>query len=176
MPVDKVPLSNNTKKMLKVETDGAIKYASQVFHVEQAIIKAIISAESGGCPHAIRYEPGLKRAKWYKRLLTQKEMLTNYSFSSVGLMQQLYGMAKYHGFKGHVTELNYPRTSVYYGTKHLSYLLKKYPDIKDAISAYNAGRPLKKKDGTYWNPGNYVEKVHKKYLYYKKVGTSKAVP
>lgn len=131
------------------EIESIISKASAAYGVPKALIKATIKVESDYNPSAFRQEPHLKDASW-------------------GLMQILLSTAKWITKNPDLTAsaLMQPEFNVYTGTKYLSYLLGKYPSIKDVIAAYNAGSPRHNKDGTYVNQA-YVDKSYKWYLIYK---------
>jgi len=108
--------------------------------VPWALILAVIGTESSGNPRAYRYESHINDA-------------------SRGLMQMLYSTAKSLGYKGPPEGLYNPDTSIYYGAKYLRKLYDRYGNWLDAIAAYNAGRPRRRKGfGCYWNQ-TYVNRV-----------------
>lgn len=88
--------------------------------VPVAVIKAIIAAESGFRPDAVRGEAHLGDA-------------------SYGLMQILLGTAKSLGYRGDAAQLMHPGVNLYYGTKLLDANYKRAGNWPDAISAYNGG-------------------------------------
>ncbi len=136
--------------------------ASQALGVPVAVIKGFIAEESGFNPNSFRAEPA-------------------HNDGSYGLMQILYATAKGEGFQGSSSDLFVPANSVYYGTKFLKGLLNQYPNILDAIAAYNMGSPRKAANttptiiGIYGKPGPdwvyanqpYVDKVASFIAYYQ---------
>lgn len=95
--------------------------------VQPELIKAIIAAESGFRPEAVRGEPQQGDA-------------------SIGLMQVLYATSKTLGYPGAIGEaskltgLFRPDANLYIGTKLLDQLLVKTGgNVDAAISAYNGG-------------------------------------
>jgi len=73
-------------------------------------------------------------------------------FYTYSPMHISYMAASHVGFTGSPLELLKPRTNVEYGINYLGYLYRRYVNMEDAISAYNAGAPT---------PANrdYVEEV-----------------
>lgn len=111
------------------EFDALIQAVSASFgsRVAPELIKAIIAAESGFNPAAVRGEPQIGDA-------------------SIGLMQVLYATAQGLGYPGEIgdavkgTGLFRPDANVYIGTKLLDQLLRQTGgDVDAAISAYNGG-------------------------------------
>jgi len=79
--------------------------------------------------------------------------------ASWGLMQLMGAVARERGFKGSfLTELCTPEVGVWHGCKHLVTYTRRYPDLSDAIAAYNAGSPRRIASGVYENQG-YVDKI-----------------
>lgn len=103
------------------------------------LVKAIIAKESAWNPQAIRQEPQLHDA-------------------SRGLMQVLYSTAQDMGYGGDATGLFDPATNIQTGVAFLQSLISRYPNILDAISAYNGGHPLTLASGAYANQ-SYVDDV-----------------
>lgn len=100
--------------------DSLIRDAAKRHAVPFALIKAIIAAESGFRPDAIRGEPHLADA-------------------SRGLMQVLYSTAIGTGYKGEPSGLFEPRANIDAGTSYLASLLSKTGNVAGAASAYNGG-------------------------------------
>lgn len=92
-------------------------------------LKGFAGMESAFNPQAYREEKGIGDA-------------------SYGLMQILNGTAKSVGFTGQPADLFNPRTNLKYSAKFLSGLLKKYPDLSQAVASYNMGRPRKASETT----------------------------
>jgi soluble lytic murein transglycosylase-like protein len=98
------------------------KYSAQ-FEIPASWIEAVIITESSGDPAAYRFEPKLNEA-------------------SYGLMQLLLSTARGLGFTGRAEELYDPDTNIYFGTKLLADLKRRYgTDLRRIYSAYNSGRP-----------------------------------
>ncbi len=107
--------------------DFLIKQAEKKYGVPMSLIKAVIAKESSFKSDAIRQEPRIHDA-------------------SRGLMQVLERTAKALGYKGKPEELLIPAVSINYGTKLLKQNLKISKDnVKNAVSAYNAGFSRKRK-------------------------------
>ena len=115
------------------------------------LTKAIISRESAWDPDATRTEPQIQDM-------------------SVGLMQILQGTAAFYESVS-LVELLDPETNIRIGMAHLKSLLRQYGTLGEAISAYNAGRPI---------TGNkpYVDDVLTYYIFYanNEPGTSVGLP
>lgn len=112
------------------------------------LVKAIICQESAWNPDAVRYEPRLADA-------------------SRGLMQILFGTARWMGYPGEPDGLYDPRANITYGVAYLSYLSTRYPGrLPDIVSAYNGGHPLRLADGGYANQ-DYVDSVLTYYVWYQ---------
>lgn len=75
---------------------------------------------------------------------------------SYGLCQIKLNTARLVGFTGNARQLMRPGVNAHYAAKYLVKNLKRYKNIKKAISAYNAGRAVD------FN-AEYVEKVMKNY-------------
>jgi len=91
--------------------DPYIKHASQQFHLDPALVKAVIRVESNFNPYAISRK------------------------GAQGLMQVMpQTAARYRA-----NDLFSPVVNINVGAQHLSYLLKRYSDLDKALAAYNAG-------------------------------------
>jgi soluble lytic murein transglycosylase-like protein len=112
-------------------------------NVDPRLVVAIISTESG-----------------FRRYAKRVERDGNVS---IGLMQIKVRTARWLGFRGSPEKLYAPWINVYYGVRYLSMNLKRYGDVWDAVSAYNAGHSLWS-DGSvdYWNK-RYVSSVFREY-------------
>ena len=140
------------------------------FDLDPNIIAAIVNAESRGFVYAVRYEPNY-RWLWYPKKFASKQIIDekterNLQKQSYGLMQIMGATARWRGFKGSLPALYKPENNLYWGCNYFSYLLKKFGNYEDAVSAYNQGTVLKKlPDGRYKNHV-YVDEV---YSYYKEL-------
>ncbi|REH36936.1 transglycosylase-like protein with SLT domain [Paraperlucidibaca baekdonensis] len=92
--------------------DPLIAAAAQQHRIDFGLIKAVIHTESGFNPRA-RSGPGAQ-----------------------GLMQLMPATAAQY----RVDDVWDPAQNINAGSKHLSYLLKRYKDIRIALAAYNAGQ------------------------------------
>lgn len=136
------------------------------FELDQAIVAAIVNQESRGMTYAARYEPLFRylekpefHAKQQGISKETEEMLQKTSF---GLLQIMGGTARFIGYSGALPALFKPDTNLYWGCKYLKRLKGQYPDLKDMISAYNAGSPRKDAKGVYSNQ-HYVDNVLRFY-------------
>lgn len=120
-----------------------ISYQSKKLKIDEALVKAIIYAESYFNPNATSHK------------------------GASGLMQLMPATAQQYG----VSDLYNPRQNIIAGIKHLKYLLKRYPkNLKHALAAYNAGETaINKYNGIppYRETQSYVKKVMKQYKRYQ---------
>jgi len=152
-------ISSTTNKNVNEDIDNQISIAAKKHKIAPALIKAIIKQESNFKIAAMRYEPHLKRQKWYTNALDAKSKTNDYAYYSMGLMQIMYGTARSIGYRGKPFDMINPVNSINYGCKHLKGLIKRYWTIEKVISAYNQGSPRKdKKTGKFKNQ-YYVNKV-----------------
>lgn len=136
-------LGDNTANIIKNEVEIAIKKYSKECGVDEKLIRAIIAQESAGVPHAVRYEPQLRKAEWYRKTLPEQYKEDFHAYCSMGYMQVLYGIAVSYGFKGSPHDLLSEDNSIKYGVLHLKKLTKTYAVLNDAIASYNMGSPKK---------------------------------
>lgn len=103
--------------------DSIIQRYAPMFGVPATFVAAVIETESGGDPRAYRAEPQLQDA-------------------SRGLMQLLYSTASGLGYGGVPDGLYDPDTNIFFGTKLLADLRRRYgTDPRRVYSAYNSGSP-----------------------------------
>lgn len=89
-----------------------VAQAAQTYHIDEALLHAVISTESG-------YEPGAISRK-----------------GAIGLMQVMPDTGKRYGVKN----LNDPRQNVNAGARYLHHLLRQFDnDLSLVLAAYNAG-------------------------------------
>jgi len=146
-----------------------IRSAAENFNLEPYIIAAIIMAESGGNPNAMRYEPTWRYLPSNNEMIAMADLLdVSVQTEIMGLstswgpMQVIGTVAREHGFRGHFPELCTDELGIYYGAKHLDKKFKIYANYPDAVSSYNAGNVRKKRSGVYYNE-RYVDKVLRYY-------------
>lgn len=148
------------------EFDHIIDEKSKRFDVDTALIKAIITVESGGNPWAARYEPGwkylFKADQYAKQLRISLHTEIALQSCSFGLMQTMGSVARELGFKEEIQKLCIPEYSIHYGTMKLRSLIDKYPEHMDVVASYNAGSPRKDVNGVYSNQ-TYVDLVFSQY-------------
>jgi soluble lytic murein transglycosylase-like protein len=137
----------NTQRRFTIDSHSRyarqIQAAAMANNVEAALIRAVISVESGYNPSAVS------------------------SAGAVGLMQLMPETAKRYK----VTDRHDPEQNIHGGAKHLRDLLRKYNnDLHLTIAAYNAGEQAVKKYGNRIPPYRetlaYVPKVMKFYEQY----------
>lgn len=163
---------------------AAISLAAAEFHVEPALLAAIVIKESGGDTWAIRYEPAWKymwdvetNAPFRGTLNPETFPAPDYVSSptewnsqrtSWGLMQVMGAKARELGFVGKfLSELCDPVVGVRFGAKFVSKLQKKYESLEDVVSSYNAGHP---RLGVGGNGETYVRPVMGLYEDFRRTG------
>lgn len=154
-----------TPKWLKRLPLNAIIDASDNHGLDWRLVAAIVSCESDGQTHAIRYE---RHYKWLFRpeLYAEKrsvpiEQERLEQMTSWGLMQVMGAVAREYGLEGPCGQMLEPQLGLDYGCRHLKNYYERFSDWNDAISSYNQGNPGKRDDGTYRNQA-YVDKVLKR--------------
>lgn len=101
-----------------------IREAADELHVDYALIKAVIAAESGFNPKAVSPK------------------------GATGLMQLMPDTARQYGVKPEDGTLTDARTNIFAGTRHLAYLMRLFKgDTRLAVAAYNAGQGAVKRAG-----------------------------
>jgi soluble lytic murein transglycosylase-like protein len=140
-----------------------IHEASLEYQVPWTLIAAIVQQESAGDRFAIRFEPDYKylveTKKWASECNISEITEIMLQKSSFGLAQIMGGLCRELGHTGSLLEVLDPELNLKLCAKHLTRLIKRFPDRNDLIAAYNAGTPVKKMDGTYRNQ-HYVTKVN----------------
>ncbi len=126
---------------------------------------AIVNAESNWDPDAIRYEKGYP----YLSNPSRWSSMASISIATETVLQQLsYGLCQIMGANARVLSYDKPlmnlldpHENIRIGVEFFKKRCDIHKDIKDKISSYNAGSPIKK-DGVYFNQA-YVDKVYKYY-------------
>lgn len=127
------------------------------------LLAAIVQVESGGDPHACRFEKDYKYLFKTKenaldnRITETTEMMLQ--MTSWGLTQIMGAVGRELGLKGSILGLVDPETNLDYCGRLLKRLASKYSERNDIIASYNAGSPIKTLDGKYKNQ-QYVDKVN----------------
>lgn len=144
-------------KILEMARDAAIRH-----QLDPNWVLAIVETESASNPQAMRYEPKWKylvNPSFYaNRLKITAETETQLQKFSYGLMQVMGSVCREYGYGDSLALLIDPFRSLEYGCRHLKNFRRRFPTGRDWISAYNAGSPRKRPDGTYENEA-YVKKV-----------------
>ena len=169
MPMKQIYCSNATNKILEEKMEEAINRYSENYRIEKALVKAICRQESQMYPYAVRYEPQLRRAKWYLATIPEEYKTNKMAYCSMGAMQVLYGIAKINGYKGDPEGLFIIDNAINYGCKHLSNIIDARYYWADVVSTYNQGSPRRyttgKNKGKFKNQ-DYVDSVYKYYRLY----------
>lgn len=141
--------------------DGIVLEASRKYNVPDSLIKAVIAAESGFNPVAVRKET--RPASDWPPGVTED--------ASRGLMQLLEWRARDLGYRGGAGGLFDPYTNIDLGTKLLSINAAQLGSWDAALSAYNGGiRPElgfgALRDGRFANQA-YVDRVNRYWMYFE---------
>ncbi len=134
------------------------------YNLPTGVLDAVISQESGGNPLAMRFEQGffdryikgvdagLLGGKWPIYASDATERIGR--ATSWGLMQVMGQTARELGFEGAFFSLlcANPGIGVDFGARCLRSKLNKWPDLGDALSAYNSGKPTDSNRSTYVSP------------------------
>lgn len=139
-----------------------VKQAAERNGLEPAWVAAVVQTESAGNTNAVRFEPQWRYyhnvAMHAKRLRVTEDTEKHLQMFSWGLMQVMGSVAREWGFPDSLFVLSDPLKGLEFGCRHLKNMRRRFPDGRDWIAAYNAGRPRKNPDGTYANE-EYVRKV-----------------
>lgn len=153
---------------------AAISMGANRNGLDPCLLAGLVMQESSGMPSAIRYEP---RYRWlwdvrrnlpiqiaappptvapadFPSLSGGVDPQLEYTLQrcSIGPAQVMGAVARELGFAGlFLTELCDPITGVEYGARKLASLLSRFPE-EQALSAYNAGRPVDSNMTTYVQP------------------------
>jgi len=149
--IDKLPIMINSK------LDKIVEEVAEKHNLNPRLVRAVISAESGGYIFQTRVEPGFYRkyikGKTLKELPgknpvgVDEEIEKEARSTSFGVMQLMLQTARENGFEGHAVELFDLRTNINIGCKLLAKLLnKKKGVVREALLAYNGGGDLKYPD------------------------------
>jgi soluble lytic murein transglycosylase-like protein len=156
--------------LLAISINAYCKYNSNIdFYakkhgVDSLIVHAIIQVESQYTVRCSRYEKELVTQKWYSDWIENKYSNNMLAYSSVGIMQILYGTALWLGYRGTPKGLYNLNDNLNYGVKYIAYLFKKYNgNVRHVAASYNAGKVRKKRNGTYLN-NKYVLKFNSIYV------------
>lgn len=141
--------------------------------VPVGLVRAIVTVESAGDPHAYRYEPGyrwlwdVRESRPFRgdpqslpapRGVSQATELMGQQ-TSWGLMQVMGATARELGFRGrYLTALLDPEMSLEYGCRYLVVLFRRHKAWEPVAAAYNAGSARRNADGR-WQNQRYVDAV-----------------
>ncbi|WP_245232490.1 lytic transglycosylase domain-containing protein [Thiorhodococcus minor] len=139
------PAPPSSPKPSRGQINALVKRVSRQYGVEEALVRAVVAAESGYDAHAVSHA------------------------GAVGLMQLMPATAADYGVRS-VRALFDAETNLRAGTRHLRRLLRKYGnDYGRVIMAYNAGEGVVDRTNsrvTYRETLNYTEAVIKNYRRY----------
>ncbi len=131
---------------------------------EYEIVCAIIQTESAFDPWAVRFEPNFmyftKTTEYAKLAKVSEATERMCQRTSWGLGQLMGATARNLGVTGPLTALLDPVANVFWTCALVKKLLRKYPLRNEAISAYNAGIPIR-------TNADYVAKVLKNMEMFK---------
>lgn len=135
--------------------DSYIYTAAKLANIEPEIIAAHIMQESSYNPNAVHKDLD--------------------GVSSYGLMQVRLDTARNMLNEPKLTpeQLSHPKINILAGAKYIQQSRIKWPNIKDSIAAYNAGKPRKNSAGQYVNSKGvtnvqyYVDRVYGFYQKYQ---------
>ena|SRR3990167_899059 len=142
------------------------------YHLEPALVAAIIVKESSGngCPP--RYEPNWKyflRIPYFaNKAGTTVETERQGQMHSWGHMQIMGGTSRQLGFEGSFPELCLPENGIEYGCKYLRSRMDNTETTEQAVSAYNAGSVRYAPNGDFINQA-YVDEIMEHYKVFKEV-------
>lgn len=140
-----------------------ISQQAERYNLDPFLVAAIVWKESRGDSFRCRYEPDYNKNylvdvhKFAKRNIISRETEKLQQMTSWGLMQVMGGTARWLGFEKAIPKLSTPACGLEYGCKYLSVQKKRYTNMPDLISSYNAGS-VRMDDGKYSNQ-NYVDEV-----------------
>jgi len=143
--------------MKKIQYVEFISAATKKHDLPPDIVYGVCMQESAMNAHACRYEHN------YKYLITKPNKPFTCSYDtemilqkcSIGLMQVMGAVYREYGYEGWLSALFCePATQLDFGCLHLKNKLIKHQSIEKALSAYNAGVPIK-------GNADYVQKVLK---------------
>lgn len=123
-------VSANAPTINKSAYSSIIEAASTKYDVPAALVRAVITAESGFDPRAVS------------------------DVGAMGLMQLMPATASRFGVDSPFN----PRQNIFAGTKYLGILLKYFGSTKLAVAAYNSGRNAVVNAG--WRVPPYAETMH----------------
>ncbi len=165
--------------MSKEDIDRVAAKNAEKHEIEVELILAFIQVESNFNPYAHRFE-----AHWRYALPEDQQRkfaalcgitLTTENVdecTSFGLMQVMGSVARELGYVSNLLHLCEPEIGIHYGCLKLGLNLKKYPQMTDAVSAYNQGSP-RMAAGQYANQ-DYVDKIMSVYERLKLKGNKDA--
>ena len=120
-----------------------IEKQAEIFNLEPALIWAIIHHETIGKydQYSFRCEPKLRDTQWYIKILSKSEYDVIGNYCSLGLMHVLFGTVKSMGFNRDYKDLFDINTNIYWGSRYLYSLTKRYPwhEVFDRMKSAEVG-------------------------------------
>ncbi len=154
---------------LPADIAAAISVAAAEAGVDPALLAAVAKQESGFEPTAMRYEPDwpymwdVETGAPFRGVLNPKTFPApdyvsgptewNAQRTSWGLCQVMGAVARELGFRGKfLSQLCDPIEGARFGAKQIAKLQRRYDEIQDVVSAYNAGKPTPANQASYVQP------------------------
>jgi soluble lytic murein transglycosylase-like protein len=133
---------------LDVSLATMIRKGARAHGFDPSLIAAISEQESGFQPWAMRFEPRY-RWLWPRRNAVKPprgvslDTEVNQQKTSWGLMQVMGAVARERGYvHPFLSGLCLPALGIEYGCLQLAHMRGRFPELRDFVSAYNAGRPV----------------------------------
>jgi len=139
-----------------------IEAAAKEHGLSWKLLAAIANQESAGQPYAVRYEPKWKYfynpGFYAKKNAVTVETERTCQMMSWSYCQIMGAVARELGYEGPMPRLCDATLNFKFAALKLVSIMKKFPAMDSAISAYNAGTPQKGSDGKFLNQ-HYVSNV-----------------
>ncbi|MDP4198306.1 MAG: transglycosylase SLT domain-containing protein [Bacteroidota bacterium] len=159
--IDAIALRDSTSAVepLLIPYRNEILRAAARYHLQPALIAAVIQEESRFEQWATRHEPRYATSRrvhhaaisWVRTHRVGPNSATEFAdrSRSYGLMQVMGETAREQGFDApYLAELYLPANAIEHGARLLAHLLGRYPrDTLAAISAYNQGSARRAREG-----------------------------
>jgi soluble lytic murein transglycosylase-like protein len=141
------------QRIMKVDRiQDIIRFSAIANKLPERIILALVEKESTFQPNVIRFEPKYRWLVTPEKFVTPSNTLETEKMlqkCSFGLFQIMGGNIRTLGLEGSLPKAFDIPTNVSLGMRFLIKLFSKYSDVRDALSAYNAGSPSEHNQQTY---------------------------